>query len=370
MNSIMVLSAAAGAGHISAAEALASAFRAKGVQTEHIEVLRYTNPIFRKIYSDLYRELCNKQPDVLGWVYKTLDRPWQYQKRRLALDRLSTGPLVKLLLKEKPGIALCTHFLPAEILVYLKKKKKIDMPIGVVITDYDAHAMWLYRDVDWYFVARDETKAYLTALGIPSETIFVTGIPINPIFENEKSKRETRIQLGLDLNKTTLLVSAGGFGVGPIESLIRAIQSVKHPIQIVVICGKNETLEHKLSNFKDIIHPMKVIGFTKEMDTWMTASDILIGKAGGLTSSEAFARGLILVIVNPIPGQEERNSDHFLEEGVAIKCNNILTLSYKIDNLLADKERFSKMQQNIKRFARSSAASEIVSIVFGVNNKG
>ncbi len=360
---VMVLSAASGAGHISAADALVAAFKNRDISADHIEVLKYTNPIFRGIYSDLYKELVNKRPEVLGWVYNALDRPWQYQKRRLALDRLSTGSLVKLLRKEKPGLALCTHFLPAEILVYLKKKKIMDIPIGVVITDYDAHAMWLYRGVDWYFVACEETKAYLAALGIPPETVFVTGIPVDPKFEEDKPKREARLQLGLDAGKTTLLVSAGGFGVGPVESLIRSIQEVQHPIQIVVICGKNAVLERKLKKLEGGKHKMKVIGFTREMDRWMAASDMLVGKAGGLTSTEALARGLILVIVNPIPGQEERNSDHFLEEGVAIRCNNLPALAYKIDALLTDKERFSKMKGSVKRFARPYAASEIVSIV-------
>ena len=361
--SVMVLSAASGAGHIRAADALVAEFGKRDISAKHVEVLKYTNPIFKGIYSDLYKELVNKQPDILGWVYKSLDRPWQNQKRRLALNRLNTVPLVKLIKHEKPEIAICTHFLPAEILVYLKRKKMLDIPLGVVVTDIDAHAMWLYRNVDWYFVAHEETKVYMSALGIPSETIFVTGIPIDPVFGVEKPKRETRLQLGLDTDKTTLLVSAGGFGVGPIESLIRSIQEVKHPIQIVVICGQNTQLEQRLRKIEETNHPMKIIGFTREMDVWMTASDLLVGKAGGLTSAEALARGLVLVIVNPIPGQEERNSDHFLEEGVAIRCNNLPALAYKIDNLLKDKERLLRMQQSIRRLARPRAASEIVSMV-------
>jgi processive 1,2-diacylglycerol beta-glucosyltransferase len=359
-NSVMVLSAAAATGHLRTADALVSAFDAKGVSAHHIEVLRYTNPVFRKIYSDLYVELMTRGPDLLGWLYKTFDRPWQFQKRRLALDRLNTGPLVKLIRQENPDLALCTHFLPAEILLYLRKKKILDIPIGVVVTDFDAHAMWLLQNVDWYFVACEETRVYLAALGIPTETIFVTGIPIDPIFGVEKPKAETRIHLGFDPDKTTLLVSPGGFGVGPVESLIRTIHEIRHPIQIVVICGRNKRLEDHLKNFSDKRHPMKVIGFTNEMDSWMAASDLLVGKAGGLTSSEALARGLVLVIVNPIPGQEERNSDHFLEEGVGIRCNNLPALAYKIDTLLSDQERFSRMQQAVKRLARPHAAFEVV----------
>jgi processive 1,2-diacylglycerol beta-glucosyltransferase len=361
--SVMVLSAAAATGHLRAADALVSAFEAKGVSARHVEVLRHTNPVFRKIYSDLYVELMTRGPDLLGWLYKTFDRPWQFQKRRLALDRLNTGHLVKLIRERHPDLALCTHFLPAEILLFLRKKKVIDIPIGVVVTDFDAHAMWILQDVDWYFVACEETRAYLVALGIPRETIFVTGIPIDPIFGVEKPKAATRMNLGLDPEKTTLLVSAGGFGVGPVESLARAIDEVQHPIQIVVICGRNKRLEDHLKRLSDTRHLMKIIGFTNEMDSWMAASDLLVGKAGGLTSSEALARGLALVIVNPIPGQEERNSDHFLEEGVGIRCNNLPALAYKIDTLLADRERFLRMQQAVKRMARPNAAQEVVSIV-------
>jgi processive 1,2-diacylglycerol beta-glucosyltransferase len=361
----MVFSGASGAGHISAANALVAAFHCRDIQARHIEILKYTNPLFRKVYSDLYKELCTKQPDVLGWVYKTMDRPWRYQKRRLALDMLNTISFVRLLRRERPDIAICTHFLPAEILVYLKKKKILDIPIGIIITDYDAHAMWLYHNVNWYFVACDETKAYVTALGIPPETIHVTGIPIDPVFEKEKSKGTARVQFGLDPERTTLLISAGGFGVGPVESLVESLQQIKHQIQIIVICGKNEALEKRLLSLQHNRHPLRVVGFTKEMDTWMAASDLIVGKAGGLTSTEALARGLVLVIVNPIPGQEERNSDHFLEEGVAIRCNNLPALAYKIDNLLADTERFFDMKRAVKRLARPHAARDIVSIVFG-----
>lgn len=365
-NSVMVLSAASGAGHLRAADALVSAFKTEGVSANHVEVLKYTNLLFKRFYSDLYVELVNKGPDILGWVYKATDKPWRFQKRRLALDRLNTINLVKLLKKENPNIALCTHFLPAEILVYLRRKKILDIPIGIVVTDFDAHALWLFHNVDWYFVACEETKVYLTAMGIPPETIFVTGIPIDPVFGKEKSKRETRLSLGLDPDKTTLLVSAGGFGMGPVESLVRAVHDVQHPVQVVVICGRNSQLEWRLKNLLETRHPMKVIGFTNEIDRWMAASDLLVGKAGGLTCSEPLARGLVLVIVNPVPGQEERNSDHFLEEGVAIRCNNLLALAYKIDALISDKERLARMQQNVKRLARPHEAAEIVSIVLGV----
>ena len=360
---VMVLSAAAGAGHVRSAEALVAAFGAQGIPATHVEVLKYTNPLFKRFYADLYVELVNRQPQLLGYLYHALDRPWHLERRRLILDRLNTRPLVKLLQKENPRVAICTHFLPAEILVYLRKRKLLDIPIGVVVTDFDAHAMWLYRGVDWYFVACEETKVHLAALGIPPETIHVTGIPIDPVFAKAKPKRETRETIGLDPDLTTILVSAGGFGMGPVESLVRALHEIRHPIQLAVICGKNAALERRLKGFQGGVHPMRVVGYTTEMDSWMAAADLLVGKAGGLTSSEALARGLVLVVVNPIPGQEERNSDHFLEEGAAIRCNNLPALAFKVDRLLDDTGRLARMRQAVARLARPQAAADIVSIV-------
>ncbi len=364
-DNVLVFSAAAGAGHVRAAEALAAAFARKGIAARHVEVLKYASPFFKKMYSDIYVDLVNRQPGIFGLVYDAMDRPWKFAKRRLALDRLNTRPFVRLLVKERPRLAVCTHFLPAEILLHLRRKGILDVPVGVVITDYDLHAMWLYRGVDWYFVACEETKVHLAALGVPPETIHVTGIPIDPEFAAERPKRDARAALGLDPGLTTILVSAGGLGVGPVDSLVRAIRGVRHPIQVAVVCGKNLPLFRRLSEMRDGGHPMKVVGFTTHMQDWMAASDLLVGKAGGLTSSEALARGLVLVIVNPIPGQEERNSDHFLEEGVALRCNNLPALPYKIDSLLADGERFARMREAVRRLARPNAAMDIASIVAG-----
>jgi processive 1,2-diacylglycerol beta-glucosyltransferase len=153
---------------------------------------------------------------------------------------------------------------------------------------------------------------------------------------------------------------------------VRSLQKVTHPLQVAVICGRNEQLVRRLAAFEEGVHPMRVVGYTTEMDTWMAASDLLVGKSGGLTSSEALARGLVLVIVNPIPGQEERNSDHLLEDGVAIRCNNLPALAYKIDSLLGDRERYVRMRKAASRAGRPNAARDIVALmaVSGKTSRG
>jgi len=360
---VMVFSAAAGAGHVSAANALKAAFALRGVQAEHVEVLKYTSSVFRNIYSKLYLELIEKGPTFLGWVYDATDEPWKHKKRMLALDRLNTRPLKKLIREQKPALAVCTHFLPAEILLYLRRKGDIDLPVGIVITDVDAHAMWLYQDTDWYFVSCEQTKQYLMRLGVEAGRIHVTGIPVLPEFAKQRAKLATRRKLGLDEKLTTVLVSAGGFGVGPVEALVKEVCSTEYPLQAAVICGRNEELKRKIEGMERMRNPVKAVGYTTEMYEWMAASDVMVGKAGGLTSSEALASGLVLVIVNPVPGQEERNSDYFLEKGVAIRCNDLPLLSYKLGELLSDRTRLAAMRSNVKAIARPNAAVDVVSTV-------
>ncbi|HEX8070501.1 MAG TPA: glycosyltransferase [Pyrinomonadaceae bacterium] len=364
---VLILSASAGAGHVRAAEAVAEACRALGAAREvrHVDTLTYTNKVFRHLYGKAYLELVNSAPAALGWLYDYMDRPWRNERRRLALDRLNTRPFVKLLKEYRPDITVCTHFLPAEIISWLKAKERFAAPQAVVVTDFDVHAMWLCRHYEQYFVALEETRVHLARLGVPAEKITVSGIPIDPRFAEAKDKRAMRAKHGLDPARVCLLLSAGGFGVGSVEHVIEALAALAHPAQVVAVCGRNEELRARLAQRAESFGAdarvrLKVLGYTTEMDELMAAADILIGKPGGLTTSEALARGLVLCVVNPIPGQEERNSDHLLEEGAALRCNNLPALAYKLDRLLDDPARFAAMQQNARRLGHPRAAFDIV----------
>ncbi len=369
LRKVLLLSASAGAGHVRAAEAVEKAFKQRkdsnGLEVHHFDVLNYTNKLFRHLYSKAYIDLVNKMPEVPGWVYDKLDKPWKNERRRLALDKLNTRPFVKLLREYQPDLIVCTHFLPAEIVSWLKAKERLASRQVIIVTDFDVHAMWLVHHYERYFVAVDEARVYLEVLGIPAEKITVSGIPIDPVFAIKKDKQEMRAKHGLAPDRTTILLSAGGFGVGSVDALVQSLLPLQHRAQVVAICGRNEELKERLTTLASRIKPeasvlLKPVGYTKEMDELMTASDLVLGKPGGLTTSEALAKGLVFVIVNPIPGQEERNSDHLLEGIAAIRCNNLPTLSYKLDRLLADPQRFKSMKANARRMGHPNAAKEIV----------
>lgn len=366
---VLILSVSAGTGHVRAALALEKAFRIEDPTAEvvHFDALVYTNKLFRDFYSKLYIKMVQDAPTMLGWLYKKSDEPWKTDKMRLMLDRLNTRPLIKFISEFNPDIVVCTHFLPAEIIAYLMAKKKLEARLSIVVTDLDMHAMWLCSTFHRYFVALEETKVYLENLGLPSDRITVSGIPIDPVFSEPLDRAAIRRDAGLDPDLPLFLVSAGAMGVSPAEGVLEGLFRLRQPAQVVIICGKNDDLRARLAERVERaaaphIH-VTLLGYTNEMHKWMAAADLFIGKPGGLTTAEALAMELPMVIVSPIPGQEERNSDHLLEKGIAIKCNEFTTLAYKITQLLDNPSVLERMRSQTRRYGRPQAARDIARVL-------
>ncbi|MEQ1637432.1 MAG: glycosyltransferase [Methylococcales bacterium] len=360
---VLIISESAGSGHIRAAGALEKSFAADSRVSQVInnDALQYTNKLFRDFYSKLYLSLVRSAPNFLGWWYRASDEPWRTDRMRHMIDHLHTKPLVRFIREFNPHITVCTHFMPAGIISHLIATQQIQAHLSIVVTDFDFHAMWLSRSFHRYFVALDETQAYLEMLGIPKQRITVSGIPIDPLFQQPIDRYGERLRLGLNPYKPVLLLSAGAVGFEPTEFMVKQLLALKHDVQTVVVCGNNPELQRKISQQVDNHRfRFKVLGYSNEMHKLMKLSDIFIGKPGGITASEAIACGLPMCIVAPIPGQEERNSDHLLEEGIAIKCNDLTTLPFKLDSLLADPIRLNIMKINALRFAKPYASTTIV----------
>jgi processive 1,2-diacylglycerol beta-glucosyltransferase len=371
---ILILSASSGAGHGRAAQALEKAFRDRGdCHVEHVDAIDYVSKLFQRLYDDAYISLVRRAPGLMGLLYDRMDQPWSHPRRRLALDRLNTQPMIRMLKRTQPDLCIATHFLPAEILAWLIAKKKLRARNAIVVTDYDVHAMWLCRTVDRYYVAIQESAEYLAGIGVPRENLRVTGIPIDPVFEVPAARDEARRKLGISLDVPVLLISAGGYGIGPLEKLVEDLLAFRRSWQLVAIAGKAEKLRKRLEQISKAAEKLSggdgrllVVGFTKEMDRYMAAADVLIGKAGGLTSSEALACGLPMVLIEPIPGQEERNADHLLEAGAAVRCNNLPAAAWKIVALLDTPEKLRTMSAAAKAMARPGAARAIVEDALGL----
>ena len=364
---VLLLSARSGAGHVRAAEALEKAFLARGDSTvEHIDALDYVSKLFERAYDRAYLAMVRRAPEWMGVLYERTDQPWQHLRPRLALDRLNTRPMIRLLNSVQPDLCVATHFLPAEMIAWLIAKKKLRARNAIVVTDYDVHAMWLCRTVDRYYLAVEEAAEYLANIGVRREKLRVSGIPIDPLFAVPLPRARAREQLGLDPEATAILISAGGYGIGPVEQLVKNLLELERAWQVVAIAGKAEKTRKRLeelaraaSRLPSGAPRLSAVGFTTEMDKYMAAADLMVGKAGGLTTSECLARALPMALIEPIPGQEERNADHLLEAGAAIRCNNLPAAAWKIATLLDDPARLDRMREAAGRLGKPAAAAAI-----------
>lgn len=365
---ILVFSASVGAGHLRAAQAVELALRKlrPDADVRNVDVLALTNAAFRRVYGKAYLDLVNRAPHLLGYLYDLADKPSSSGKGRrdrfrLAFERLNLAKLADLLCGDGPDLVINTHFLPAEILAALRREGKCDVPQVTVTTDFEVHRLWVNEPCEHYFTATEEGAIGLASWGVPREKITPTGIPIHPVFAEPADRAAVRASLELAGVRPVILQLAGGFGVGPIEKIYRSLLDVARPIDLVAVTGRNAEAKETLSRIEvPPRHRARVLGFTDQIDRWMAAADLLVSKPGGLTTSEALARGLPLCIVDPIPGQETRNADHLLENAAAIKVNQLAVLSHKVEKLLTDGPRLEALRSNARKLGRPRAAFEVV----------
>ncbi len=368
---ILLLSVSAGAGHMRAAEAIRAAALARGeaVEATHLDVMDFVSPAFRKLYADYYISLVNKLPAVWGYLYQVTndaDPAAPMQKLRRAVERLSTRALRQKIRAFKPDAIVCTHFLPAEILARMIRKDDLDCSVWVQVTDFDLHRMWVQDHMAGYFAASDEVAYRMQAQGIAADTIHVTGIPIMPAFGQQLDRRVCAAEYGLDPARTTILLMGGGAGLGSLDTVAERLLALGDDFQLIALAGRNAAalagLQALAARYPGRLLPQ---GFTDKVERLMACADLAITKPGGLTTSECLAMGLPMIVNSPIPGQEERNADYLLEQGVALKACDAVTLEYRVGLLLAEPERLQSMRARALALGRPDAAQRVLATMLG-----
>ena len=371
---ILLLSVSAGAGHMRAAEALRAqaALTPTVASATHLDVMQFVSSGFRKLYTDFYITLVNKHPALWGYLYQMTNEAQadsSLQKLRRGVERLSTRALRKEIDAFAPDAILCTHFLPAEILARMLRSGRLRCPVWVQVTDFDLHRLWVQEGMAGYFAANDEVAYRMRAQGIPADTIHVTGIPIMPAFGAPGTRTACAAQLGLDPARTTILLMGGGAGLGSLDTLAARLLRLPGDFQLIVMAGKNlaalETLQRLASQ-----NPGRLLaqGYTDRVEQLMICADLVITKPGGLTTSECLALGLPMIVNAPIPGQEERNADYLLEQGVALKAFDAVTLEYRIAYLLQHPEKLAEMRAKALALGRIDAARTVLDIVLNATS--
>ena len=371
---ILIFYVRAGAGHERAARAVERATQQLDPGAEVIvrDALEHGSPFFKAFYASTYNRMVARLPRVWGFVYRRSERtPIEgfRQEVRTRLTLWNCRGYLDAVERYRPDAILCTQFLPAEVFAYLRERGAVRVPVACAITDYSIHPIWVYRGIDRYYVAADSVKEELEDTGVvPAERIEVTGVPIDPRFAITMPAVDARKALGLDPDpaRLTILLMGGGFGWGPIEGMLDVVRDLPGYPQALVIAGRNEQLRKRLlERARGHEDRIKVHGFTDQMDLFMAASDLIVGKSGGLTSSEAMARGVPMVIFRPIPGQEERNCDFLQENGAALRAHDLDELHYRLRHFLAVPEHLTVMRARAAEIGRPRSAFDVARSILG-----
>jgi processive 1,2-diacylglycerol beta-glucosyltransferase len=360
---VLILHASAGAGHQRAAEALALALPtvSEGCEVVVKDILEFTPSMFRTGYAKGYLNLVRRAPDLWGYMYAQADRsalqPYR-QRIRTVFNKLNTRTFFRFYHEFDPDAVICTHFMPLEIVSTMLKEGRTSAPLHCVVTDFAVHSLWLVPRLHTYFVATDEARRFLARHGY--ERVRKTGIPVDPGFGLRADRTEARRRLGLQVEKPTLLILSGGFGVGPTAELVKAFCRTPGNFQLIVVSGRNAKLQAEVQQAASPLGPgCLVLGFVENLHEVMDAADLVVTKPGGLSTSESLAKGIPLMLVDPIPGQEQRNSDYLLEHGAAVRLHDIADAAEKVERVLSDAPRWARLKENASRLGSPHAAREI-----------
>lgn len=363
---ILIVSASIGGGHTAAARALEGAALEHELEVKHVDMLDYTTAPFRRLYRQAYFDLVRTAPDLVDWLGRRLDRragekKTRQERMRARLVRLVSYQLPRLIRHYEPDVLLHTHFLPPEILSALGNQHLA--PQALVITDVNTHSLWMQPGIRRYFVAAEEVAVHLRASGVEASRLVVSGIPIDVRFTQLPPKAEARAALGIPVDRDLLLVMAGGLDEAPLHDIVEGLKALRIPLHVFIICGRSEQLvsgvQRQLDDYQGLVH-IHVLGFSREVPRYMAAADMLLGKPGGLTSSEALAAGLPFAVVQPYPIQEESNATYLLENGAGIRIEPLTVLGYKLRRFFEDAQRRQQMSQAARALAKPEAARMII----------
>ncbi|MBU0597347.1 glycosyltransferase [Patescibacteria group bacterium] len=334
---LLIISLSAGAGHVRAAEAIKKTAEQSfpSIEVKHIDMADYISLTMKKTVITSYAMMVKTVPELYGYLYNkanTNKSANRLNKLTKQLKRINSVRLYSFIDDYKPDIILCTHFLATDVILGASQKRKIDSPVNTLITDYDLHNLWVVPNTNHYFVATKKIEWKMMRQDVQKNKITISGIPIDPIFYKEKSIDKLREDYKIKPNKKVVLVMSGGQGMGKAGKIVKMLTTSSQPLSIIAIAGKNKHLEKRLKKIKVPSHiDLYSIGWTDKVDDYMRLADIIITKSGGVTTTECITLGKPMIIIDPIPGQEEQNADYILSNNLGFIARNTDDLLYYVE---------------------------------------
>ncbi len=333
-----------------------------------VDASQYTSRFVRWAIFRSYYSLIQHQPDVWEYLYDNPVVHRRVQHLRALLHRYQASKLQQLIDSTRPDAIACTQAYPCGMMADFKKHRNLRVPLVGVLTDYAPHLYWFHDTVDVYVVPSEQVKERFVTSGIPASRVQVLGIPIDLRFQEPVDRRETARQFGVDPDQPILLIMGGSGGFGQIREIVLNLDTLPSPCQLVVVAGTNRRLLRWLKS-QCFRHRVRVFGYTREIHQLMGISTLLLSKPGGLTTSEALAKHLPLVIVNPIPGQEAYNARFLLAQGVAVQAGSPETVRQTVRDLLENPDRLEALRQRNAELAHPDAALDIARLLMDLADR-
>ncbi len=361
----LIFSITAGQGHNQTAKVLSEYFNSVGVECSYLDVLEYINPILSESLSRGYLMSTKKIPKIYGKVYSHLEK--RTSDEGLGLPKITTNilghKLRQLIRAEAPDFIICTHVFAGILVTYLKGGLTENIRTIGIVTDFTIHPYWEDTCLDYYITASEALTNQAMKKGIPEHKVKPLGIPIDIKFETKLDRPEAFARLGIP-EKRTILVMSGSMGFGKVLDEIKALDRLDFDFQLVTICGNNEKLKRRI----DALKTRKKVynyGYVDNVDVFMDIADCIVTKPGGLTTSEALAKGLPMIMNNPVPGQEDRNVEFLLNAGAAMKVSRTYTIDDAVNQMFLS-DRKKTLAQTIKSLSKPTATRDLVEFVIKI----
>lgn len=371
MKRVLILTVTAGMGHNSTAKSISDELENRGIATKTIDVYKYISKIISETIDKSTTIYSKVTPDLYRMIYEYLDKGNIDERLNILglINGICSLKFERLLATYNPDVIICTHVFAAQIMDDAKRRGKSFAKLVGIITDYTIHPYWeTVMTLDYCIIANERLRYRAVKKGIPTEKIKALGIPINPKFLIPVSKEQAREDLGLPMDKKIMLIMGGGLGLGfDVENIDKILSSI-NDAHIMIVCGKSKKMYHRLQSYNEKTHSdrLHIYGYVDNIHIMMSAADILISKPGGVSISEAFAKRLPMVIINPLAGQEERNAEFMMNCGLAMFANKNFPLDEAVYIMLYDDVIGERIKENIKNIIIDNSTVKICDFISGL----
>lgn len=374
MKKILIFYAAYGGGHFSAAKAIKKYLDDNyDVETELVDCIQYVSKILNRVTTGAYNQMAKNIPSLWGRIYANSQKG-VFAHLSSRANKMMAVKLKNLINEKSPDIVVSTHPFSSQMVAYLRKKNKVNTKLVTVLTDFAPHDQWLigHEYTDAFCVSNKKMENYLITYGIEKDKVHVTGIPLSDKFSKSFNKTEIYKELRLDESMPVILFFGGGeFGLGK-DRTLQILRSLIHNLptyQIVAVSGRNKKMN---KGFNDIVketnseNRVNVFDYTNKVPEIMSISTLVVTKPGGLTTSESLASGLPLLVINPIPGQEEENAEFLEKNNVGIWLRKKENPDKIIQELFMNKQNLEKMKENTIKLAKKDSTKDICNIIINL----